>query len=96
MSVYAIVQGKIENPELLSQYAAKAGATIGPYQGRVVAYDEEPVVIEGRMETPRTVVIEFPSMKEFRTWYESPEYQAVLPLRLKAAPGTLVVVRGRD
>jgi uncharacterized protein (DUF1330 family) len=94
MSVYAIVQGKTENRELLGQYLAKAGATIKSHQGRTIALDEEPEVVEGKMEHPRTVIVEFPSMAAFRAWYNSPEYQEILPLRLKATPGTLIVAKG--
>jgi uncharacterized protein (DUF1330 family) len=94
MSVYVIVQGKVENRGLLDQYTEKAGPTIAPYKGRVLAFDEEPEVVEGRMEHPRTVIIEFPSMADFRAWYDSPEYQEILPLRLKSTPGTLIVAKG--
>ena len=94
MSVYVIVQGKVENPELLDQYVAKAGPTIKAHHGRTIAFDEEPEVVEGKMEYPRTVIVEFPSLTAFRAWYDSPEYQEVLPLRLKATRGTLIVAKG--
>jgi len=94
MSVYVIVQGKVEDRELLDQYGARAGRTISAHQGRVIAFDEEPEVVEGRIEHPRTVIVEFPSLKAFRAWYESPEYQEILPQRLKSTPGTLMVVKG--
>ncbi len=94
MSVYVIVQGKIENHELLDQYVAKVMPTIASHQGRVVAFDEQPEVIEGPIEHPRTVILEFPSMTAFRAWYDSPEYQEILPLRLKSTRGTLVVAKG--
>jgi uncharacterized protein (DUF1330 family) len=94
MPVYVIVQGKIEDRAALDQYMASAGATIAPYHGRLLAYDEEPEVIEGTLTLPRTVLVEFPSAKEARAWYDSPEYQKILPLRLKGAPGTLIVVEG--
>jgi uncharacterized protein (DUF1330 family) len=94
MSVYVIVQGKVGNHGLLDQYVAKAGRTITSHQGRVVAFDEEPEVVEGRMEHPRTVIVEFPSMTAFRAWYDSPEYKEILPLRLKSTSGTLIVVKG--
>jgi uncharacterized protein (DUF1330 family) len=94
MSVYVIAQGKIENRELLDQYGAKVGPTIKSHQGRVVAYDEEPEVVEGSIDHPRTVILEFPSMTVFYAWYDSPEYQEILPLRLKSTPGTLIVVKG--
>ena len=41
-------------------------------------------MVEGTIENPRTVIVEFPSMTAFRAWYDSPEYQEILPLRLKA------------
>jgi len=93
MSVYVIAQGKIENRELLDQYGATVGPTIKSHQGRVVAYDEEPEVVEGSIEHPRTVILEFPSMTAFRAWYDSREYREILPLRLKSTPGTLIVVK---
>jgi len=95
VSVYVIVQGKVENRQLLDQYGAKAGGTITSHQGRVIAFDEAPEVIEGQMEYSRTVLIEFPSMTTFRAWYDSAEYREILPLRLKSTRGTLVVVKGR-
>jgi uncharacterized protein (DUF1330 family) len=94
MPVYVIVQGKIENRKLLDQYLAQAGPTVEAHQGRLIAYAEEPEVIEGPLEHPRTVVLEFPSMKEARAWYDSPEYQKIVSLRIKGAPGTLIVVEG--
>jgi uncharacterized protein (DUF1330 family) len=94
MSVYVIVQGKIENHELLDQYVAKVIATIESHQGRVVAFDERPEVVEGAIENPRTVILEFPSMTAFHGWYDSPEYQEILPLRLKSVRGTLIVAKG--
>ena len=51
MSVYVIVQGKIENRELLDQYVAKVIPTIESHRGQVVAFDEQPEVVEGRLST---------------------------------------------
>jgi uncharacterized protein (DUF1330 family) len=65
--------------------------TIESHQGRVVAFDEEPEVVEGSIEHPRTVILEFLSMTAFHAWYDSPEYQEILPLRLKSIRGTLIV-----
>jgi uncharacterized protein (DUF1330 family) len=94
MSVYVIAQAKIENRGLLDEYVAKVIPTIVSHQGRVVAFDEEPEVVEGPIEHPRTVVLEFPSMMAFHAWYDSPEYQGILPLRLKSTRGTLIVAKG--
>jgi uncharacterized protein (DUF1330 family) len=94
MSVYVIVQGRVENQGLLDQYLAKAGSTIKSHQGRTIAFDDHPEVVEGKIEQPRTVIVEFPSMAAFRAWYDSPEYQEILPLRLNSTPGTLIVAKG--
>jgi uncharacterized protein (DUF1330 family) len=94
MSIYVIAQSKIENPGLLDQYVAKVAPTIESYQGRVVAFDEKPEVVEGPIEHPRTVILEFPSMATFQAWYNSPAYQEILPLRLKSTRGTLIVAKG--
>ena len=94
MSVYVIAQGKIENRAMLDQYVAKVMPTIASHQGRILAFDEQPEVVEGPIDHPRTVIIEFPSMTAFRRWYDSPEYQEILPLRLKSTPGTLIVAKG--
>jgi uncharacterized protein (DUF1330 family) len=43
----------------------------------------------------RLLIIEFPTLAAARAWYESPEYQALLPLRLNArGPDNMVIVAG--
>jgi len=73
---------------------ARVSLTIESHQGRVVAFDEEPEVVEGPIEHPRTVILEFRSTAAFHAWYDSPEYQEILPLRLKSTRGTLIVAKG--
>lgn len=94
MAVYVVAQGRIENREVLDRYVAKALPTIQSSGGRVLAFDETPQVIEGQVDHPRTVILEFPSEEAFRAWYDSADYQAILPLRLESTPGTLIVVKG--
>src|SRR5439155_19801294 len=93
MSVYVIAQGKVENRGLLDPYVARVSLTIESHQGRVVAFDEEPEVVEGPIEPPRTVILEFPSTTAFHAWYDSPEYQEILPLRLKSTRCTLSIAK---
>ena len=94
MSVYVVAHNRIDNREMLARYVSQALPTIERHGGRVVAYDEKPQVIEGKVEHPRTVIVEFPSEAAFRAWYDSPEYQAILPDRLNAGPGSLILARG--
>lgn len=94
MPVYVVAQGRIENREMLNEYVAKALPTIQSGRGRVLGFDESPEIIEGEIEHPRTVILEFESQEAFRAWYDSEAYQAILPLRLDSTPGSLIVVDG--
>jgi uncharacterized protein (DUF1330 family) len=93
MPVYLVARGRIHDQEMHDDYVAKAVPTF-PADARVLAVDLETEMVEGAATDRRTVVIEFPSREAFRAWYDSPEYQAVLPLRLGSVEGTLVVAEG--
>ena len=94
MPVYVVAQGRIEDREMLSEYVSKVIPSIQSGGGRILGFDESPEIVEGEVEHPRTVILEFPSREAFRAWYDSPGYQAILPLRLESTPGTLIVVDG--
>lgn len=94
MPVYAIAQGRIEDREMLDRYVAEVIPTIRAGGGRILGFDESPEVVEGEIDHPRTVILEFPSREAFRAWYDSDGYQAILPLRLQSTPGSLIVVNG--
>jgi uncharacterized protein (DUF1330 family) len=94
MPVYAVAQGRVENRQMLNEYVSKVVASIESGGGRILGFDEAPEIVEGEVDCPRTVIVEFPSLDAFREWYDSDGYQAILPLRLESTPGTLVVVNG--
>ncbi len=93
MTVYAIAQGKVEDRERFNQYLTEATPTLTAHNAKVLALDESPVIVEGNVDYPRTVVIEFESEAAFRRWYDSPEYTAARQTRLDAAQGTFILVK---
>jgi uncharacterized protein (DUF1330 family) len=79
-------------PEVL-EYLERIQATLDPYEGRFLVHGAEVEVREG--EWPGTiVVIEFPSLDAARGWYDSPAYQAILPLRTNNIDGAAILVPG--
>ncbi len=94
MSVYAIAQGRIEDREMLDKYVAAVIPTIHEAGGRILGFDESPEIVEGDLTHARTVILEFSTHEEFRAWYDSDGYQAILPLRLNSTPGSMIVVNG--
>ena len=93
MAAYVVAQMHVHDLEKYLAYASKVGATIGSYGGKIAAASEAEVR-EGSPPFTRTVIAEFPTSEAAREWYESEEYQAILPLRLEATTGTLFFVEG--
>ena len=94
MSVYAIAQSQITDEALLEQYVEAAMPTLTAHGVKILAFDAAPKSIEGTLEYPRTVVLEFESEQAFNQWYESPEYQAAKKIRKDASIGTFTLVQG--
>ncbi len=94
MSVYVIAQGRVDDRAMLDRYISKVVPTIQAGGGKILGVAETPEVVEGELAFPRTVILEFESREAFRSWYDSADYQEILPLRLESAPGTLIVVDG--
>lgn len=46
--------------------------------------DDSPTIVEGQWHGSRTVILEFEDEAAFHAWYDSPEYQAAVRLRLAA------------
>lgn len=40
------------------------------------------------------IMLEFPTVEDAKAWYDSPNYQAALPYRLKAADYRTIIVEG--
>ena len=70
VTVYKI----IKDEDVLKNYAVKAKEAIEKYKGKFLVRGGKKITTEGE-ESPRTVVIEFPSFTEAETFFYSKEYQ---------------------
>ncbi len=87
MSVLFIATSDIVDQGLVDQYLAGAPASLAGREVQVRAFTTSAQTIEGNPPGDRVVVLEFPDEAAFRSWYDSPEYQAVLPHRLGGTSG---------
>jgi uncharacterized protein (DUF1330 family) len=94
MSVYFVVQEKVNDQEGLQTYMAAAAPTMANRRGRALVVDDDVTPVEGEWHGSRMVVLEFDDEAAFREWYESPEYQAALPLRLTATDSRAALAKG--
>ncbi|MFF3460428.1 DUF1330 domain-containing protein [Streptomyces sp. NPDC002730] len=95
MTTYLINQLRIPGipQEENLAYLEQVEATTAPYGGKWPAMDAEVQVLEGAW--PGSVVLlEFPDMAKAREWYNSPEYQKILPLRTDRTISDLILVDG--
>ena len=51
-------------------------------------------LVEGGPEPKRVVILEFSDTAAVKRWYDSPEYQKILPLRLANSTGRAFIVEG--
>lgn len=96
MPAYVIVDVDVRDPETYREYRAKAPATVAASGGRYLVRGGEVVHVEPGWDFHRFVVLEFPSMEAARAWYASPEYQGILPIRLRSTASRMAFVDGLD
>src|SRR5829696_8230187 len=94
MATYLInhlrIPGGVPKEESLA-YLEQVEATTAPYGGKWLVLDAQVRVVEGAW--PGSVVlIEFPDMAKAKEWYDSPEYQDILPLRTNNTINDLILV----
>ena len=96
MAAYIVAQVEVTDPEAYQAYRKQTPGVIARYGGRFLIRGGEPQVLEGDWTTPRMVVVEFESVEAARRFYDSPEYQAIVPLRQAASRGTVAILPGAD
>ncbi len=94
MTAYAIAQlRRVDVNAQIADYLRRIDETLEPYEGRFLVHGTTPHVVDGDFPGA-VVVIAFPDMARARAWYDSPGYQAILPLRLDNSDGGAVIVDG--
>ncbi|WP_282794123.1 DUF1330 domain-containing protein [Streptomyces sp. CC224B] len=85
--------GVIGDKEAMAEYRAKVLETLQLYGGGFVIRGGEFEVLEGDWRPEHLSVMGFPTAKDARRWYTSPEYRAIVPLR-EGTHMDLVLVEG--
>ena len=94
MPAYVIARVNVTDPDQYEKYKALSPGAIAAYGGRFIVRGGETEVLEGEPEARRVVVVEFPSMEQARTFYDSPEYREARAARAGAAEGQFLLVDG--
>jgi uncharacterized protein (DUF1330 family) len=89
MSAFFIANVKIKDQEKFQEYARKAGETFISHGGEPVLRGKVQSALTGSADHHAVGVVRFPSHAQMNAWYNSPEYQAIVPLRDEAAEMTI-------
>jgi uncharacterized protein (DUF1330 family) len=94
MSCYFVAQIHINDNDEYQKYLEGVDEVFSKFNGKYLAVDENPEVLEGNWSYSRIIIIQFPTEKELKHWYESEAYQRLVQHRLKAAECDTLIVKG--
>jgi uncharacterized protein (DUF1330 family) len=91
---YLLVEIAVTNQEGFEKYRAMVRPTVAKFGGRALVRGGNPKLVEGDRPAKGFVVLEFDSVERAMEWYNSPEYQSILPLRTENSIGRAFFLTG--
>ncbi|MFI0356970.1 DUF1330 domain-containing protein [Actinomadura sp. 9N407] len=94
MTTYALAQISIHDRERYDAYASKFMDVLTAYDGRLLAADEKPDVVEGEWAYEKVVLMSFKDRAAFDAWATSAEYQEIAKDRIAGSKAVVIVAQG--
>lgn len=91
---WMIVGTVVTDTELQQEYGRLWAPIAEAYGARVIRGDRAPVRLEGRADSERLLLVEFPSLERARACYDSPGYQKAKAIALRASTRDLILFEG--
>ena len=96
MTAYLIANIDVRDPHAYEAYRCRTGEIIARHGGRFIVRGGTIHPLEGEPSAGRLVIIQFPDVATAKGFYDSPDYQAIIPLRTVASTASLLIVEGAD
>lgn len=94
MTVYVIVQLKINDRAAYDRYQARFFGVFKKFNGRLLSADENPKIVEGTWDRDKLVLMSFPDEAAYRAWADSPEYLEISRDRKAGASAIVLLAKG--
>lgn len=95
MATYLIVDTLLDQPERYEEYKLQAKPLVEKFGGEYLARGGNLTLRETDLWSPtRMVLIRFPDADSANLFYDSPEYQAILPISRQSARRTMIMLEG--
>ena len=93
MAAYCIAQIEVTNMDEYMKYASQTIASAEKHGGEFLVKGGQAEWIEGS-GSDRNVIVKFESVEVAKAWYNSDDYQKILPIALANSKRSLVLVEG--
>ena len=82
---YVIGNITVIDPVKWTEYCSKVPATLTPWKGELIFRGKQPNVLGGTYQHFDSVVLRFPNIEALNNWFNSDNYQSLIPIREQAA-----------
>ena len=90
MSAYLIGHITVKNTDKWKTYVEGVRKSLIPYESEVIFRGTRASVLAGEHPHENTVVIKFPDQPTLQKWYNSNDYQGLIPTRDEAADVVII------
>ena len=90
MTAHIVVLSNVKDADKLQEYGAAAAATISSFGGTLEKGALS--VLCGDDSHERLAVLQFPDIDTAKNWYNSEEYQALVPLREQGMDAVFMLI----
>jgi uncharacterized protein (DUF1330 family) len=91
---YLLAEVQVTDPDVWKQYLAALPGTMAPYKTRTLARANPVALDNSAPPAGSLVIIAFNNMEDVKAFWNSPAYQAIIPLREKSAKTRVYAVEG--
>lgn len=85
---------RIKDQDKFNQYVAGHLPSIKQYGGKFLVKGDQGEVLEGHWDSNLMVIHEFPSIEQFKLWYDSEDYRPWKELRQSCADVNVILTEG--
>ena len=93
MAAYLLGQITVKDDGLWQQYVAGVAESLAPFDSKIIFRGQLEKVLAGEQLHSLVVVIEFPEHATLDAWFTSEKYQALIPVRDRAADVVITTYR---
>lgn len=90
MAAYLIGHMTIKDPIKWEKYVEGVRVSLEPFEAKIIFRGRRATIFAGEHPYDHTVVAEFPDQSAIQQWYNSENYQKLIPIRREAAEVVII------